>query len=57
MNANPISIRLDEKTKRRAQAAAALMGLGNNVSAVVKLSLTNQLAEIESGHIKLRAVK
>jgi antitoxin component of RelBE/YafQ-DinJ toxin-antitoxin module len=50
---NPLPIRLDAETRNRIIVAAKRLGIHR--SDVIKLALINQLAEIESGYIKIRA--
>lgn len=48
----PVSIRLDVDLARRVERAAKK--LSSSKSALIRLSLKNQLGEIESGHINFR---
>ena len=52
MKTRPIPVRLDERTCLRLKRAAEKVGI-NNVSAIIKLAIANQLPQIEAGFIQL----
>ena len=51
----PIPIRLDEETVFRLKRVSGVMGL-NNVSAIIKLSIAQQLPSLESGQFRFPSV-
>ena len=50
---HPIPVRFDDRTTSRLKAASLSLGL-NNVSAIIKIAVFQQLDEIETGHLILR---
>jgi hypothetical protein len=50
-----LPVRLDSQTQDRLRRVAKQLGLC--VSAVMRLSIVNQLSQIESGYIKLNEVR